>query len=156
MGIEIERKFLVIGTAWKENAMPVSCCQGYLCPGSGVTVRVRTMGGRGFLTVKGRGEGLARSEYEYEIPVDEAREMLDELCVKPLIVKERYRLVHDGLVWEVDEFAGENRGLVLAEVELASEDQAVSLPDWVGREVSNDPRYYNAALVGNPYSRWQG
>ena len=156
MGIEIERKFLVIGTAWKENATPVACCQGYLCPGSGVTVRVRTMGGRGFLTVKGRGEGLARPEYEYEIPVDEAREMLEGLCVKPLIVKERYRVVHDGLVWEVDEFGGENRGLVLAEVELAHPDQAVSLPVWVGREVSGDYRYYNASLVSNPYARWQG
>ncbi|MHB8811019.1 MAG: CYTH domain-containing protein [Desulfobulbaceae bacterium] len=154
MGIEIERKFLVIGTAWKEKATPVACRQGYLCPGSGVTVRVRTMGGRGFLTVKGPGAGLARPEYEYEIPVDEAGEMLDLLCVKPLIVKERYRVVHDGLVWEVDEFGGENRGLVLAEVELAHPDQAVSLPAWVGREVSGDPRYYNASLAGNPYVRW--
>ena len=150
MGIEIERKFLVTGTAWKENATAVPCCQGYLCPGSGVTVRVRTMGGQGFLTVKGRGDGLARPEYEYEIPLAEAREMLATLCVKPLIVKERYRVVHGGLVWEVDEFAGENRGLVLAEVELAQPEQAVSLPDWVGREVSGDSRYYNASLVSNP------
>jgi len=155
MGIEIERKFLVAGTSWQEKATAVRCCQGYLCPGSGITVRVRTMGEQGWLTVKGRGEGLVRREYEYPISVTEAREMLAEVCVKPLIVKDRYRVEHDGLVWEVDVFAGENSGLVLAEVELAHPDQAISLPGWVGREVSGDPRYFNAALVGNPYSRWR-
>lgn len=155
MGIEIERKFLVNGTAWKENASAVSCCQGYLCPGSGVTVRVRIMGDQGYLTVKGRGDGLARQEYEYPIPVGDARELLDTLCVKPLIIKDRYRVVHDGLVWEVDEFAGENRGLILAEVELTSRNQTVTLPDWAGKEVSGDPRYYNASLVSNPYIRWK-
>lgn len=155
MGIEIERKFLVIGTAWKENAPPVPCCQGYLCPGSGVTVRVRTMGEKGYLTVKGRGEGLSRLEYEYAIPLAEAMEMLDRLCAKPLISKNRYLIPCQGLVWEVDEFAGDNSGLVIAEVELASPDQVVPLPGWVGREVTGDPRYYNAALVSNPYCRWR-
>ena len=156
MGIEIERKFLVIGTAWKKDAAPVSCCQGYLCPGSGVTVRVRIMGEQGFLTVKGRGEGVARQEYEYRIPLAEAREMLNTLCAGPLIIKDRYRIPHAGLVWEVDEFGGDNSGLVLAEVELDDPDQQVSLPGWVGREVSGDPRYFNAALARNPYRRWGG
>ncbi|HBI14277.1 MAG TPA: adenylate cyclase [Desulfobulbaceae bacterium] len=155
MGIEIERKFLVIGTAWKENGTAIRCCQGYLCPGSGVTVRVRTMDGEGFLTVKGRGRGLVRQEFEYAIPLADARELLETMCGKPLIIKDRYRVAHAGLVWEVDEFAGENRGLVLAEVELSQPDQAVSLPPWVGREVSGDARYYNASLVSNPYTRWQ-
>jgi CYTH domain-containing protein len=155
MGIEIERKFLVAGTAWRENATSVRCCQGYLCPGSGVTVRVRTMGEQGFLTVKGRGMGLARPEFEYAIPLADATELLATLCVKPLIIKDRYRVEHAGLVWEVDVFAGENEGLVLAEVELAEPDQAVSLPAWVGAEVSGDPRYYNASLVRNPFSRWE-
>ncbi|MHB8790397.1 MAG: CYTH domain-containing protein [Desulfobulbaceae bacterium] len=155
MGVEIERKFLVAGTAWQENATAIRCCQGYLCPGSGVTVRVRTMDEQGWLTVKGRGEGLVRREYEYPIPVAEAREMLVEICVKPLIVKDRYRIEHAGLVWEVDVFAGENSGLVIAEVELTHPDQAISLPGWVGREVSGDPRYFNGALVTNPYSRWR-
>jgi adenylate cyclase len=154
MGIEIERKFLVTGSEWKTVAQGVRCCQGYLCPGSGVTVRVRIMGAEGFLTVKGRGEGLSRREYEYEIPLVEAREMLDALCPGPLITKKRYRISYAGQVWEVDEFDGENRGLVLAEVELAHPDQEISLPGWVGREVSGDPRYYNASLVTNPYSRW--
>jgi adenylate cyclase len=155
MGIEIERKFLVRGIAWKENVTASHCCQGYLCPGSGVTVRVRTMGEQGFLTVKGRGTVLVRQEFEYAIPLADARELLDTLCVKPLIIKDRFRVEHEGLVWEVDEFAGENRGLVLAEVELTRPDQPVRLPDWVGMEVSGDPRYYNASLVSNPYTRWQ-
>lgn len=155
MGIEIERKFLVTGTAWRENATAVPCCQGYLCPGSGVTVRVRTMGGQGFLTVKGRGTGLVRQEFEYAIPLADARELLTTLCVKPLIIKDRYRVEHAGLVWEVDVFAGENKGLVIAEVELTQPDQAVSLPGWVGMEVSGDSRYYNASLVRNPFSRWK-
>lgn len=155
MGIEIERKFLVTGAAWRENATAIRCCQGYLCPGSGVTVRVRTMGEQGFLTVKGRGAGLARPEFEYAIPLADATELLATLCVKPLIIKDRYRVEHAGLVWEVDVFAGENEGLVLAEVELTQPDQAVILPGWVGTEVSGDPRYYNASLVRNPFSRWQ-
>ncbi|MHB1348546.1 MAG: CYTH domain-containing protein [Desulfobulbaceae bacterium] len=155
MGIEIERKFLVAGTGWREKATAVPCRQGYLCPGGGVTVRVRIMGEKGFLTVKGRGTGLSRREYEYPIPVADAQEMLAELCGKPLIVKDRYRVVHDGLLWEVDVFTGDNSGLILAEVELTSPDQAVALPPWVGREVSGDPRYYNASLAANPYKNWR-
>lgn len=113
------------------------------------------MGGRGVLTVKGPEEGLVRREYEYEIPLADAREMLEMLCEKPLIVKDRYRVVHAGLVWEVDRFHGENCGLVIAEIELAHPGQHVPLPEWVGREVSGDPRYANASLVRYPWSQWR-
>lgn len=155
MGIEIERKFLVTGNAWLEGAEGVRCRQGYLCLGAARTVRVRTIGGRGVLTVKGPENGLVRREYEYDIPLADAREMLETVCEKPLIVKDRYRVVHAGFVWEVDRFHGENSGLVVAEVELAHPGQHVPLPDWVGREVSGDPRYFNASLVRYPYARWK-
>jgi CYTH domain-containing protein len=109
---------------------------------------------KGYLTVKGITVGTARAEYEYEIPADDASEMLDNLCEHPLIEKTRYRVQHHGLTWEIDEFEGDNAGLIVAEVELEEEDQAVILPDWVGKEVTGDPRYYNARLVNEPYARW--
>lgn len=155
MGKEIERKFLVNDTGWLAGRKPARCIQGYLCLGSGVTARVRRMAGKGYITVKGGGKGMARKEFEYEIPADEAEEMLRELCVRPLIEKDRYEVEHRGLVWEVDVFLGENSGLVIAEVELESEGQEVDLPDWAGREVTGDPRYFNAQLVRNPYCRWK-
>jgi adenylate cyclase len=155
MGIEIERKFLVTGHGWKKNRTGVRYCQGYICPGSGRTVRVRVAGKKGVLTVKGPGEGICRAEFEYEIPWQDARQMLDQLCDKPLIIKERYRVEHQGLIWEIDEFLGENKGLVVAEVELANPDQSIVLPEWIDREVTGDPRYFNASLVNNPYSAWR-
>ena len=155
MGVEIERKFLVNDTSWKKSIRAVRCRQGYLCLGSGVTARVRVMDDIGYITVKGGGEGMTRSEYEYAIPVIDAEEMLDGLCIKPLIEKNRYFVEHDGMVWEVDEFFGENSGLVVAEVELEREDQIFSLPGWVGKEVTGDSRYFNAALVKNPYTNWK-
>jgi len=155
MGTEIERKFLVNDRSWKRNVQAVRCRQGYLCPGSGTTVRVRIMAGRGYLTIKGRGTGIARMEYEYAIPVADAEEMMERLCEKPLIEKNRYTVEHAGMFWEVDEFFGENSGLIVAEVELEREDQIFSLPPWAGREVTGDPRYFNAALTRNPYSRWK-
>ena len=155
MGTEIERKFLVNDSSWKRNIQAVRCRQGYLCLGSGTTVRVRTMAGKGYLTVKGGGDGITRKEYEYTIPITDAEEMLDDLCAKPLIEKNRYYVEYDGMVWEIDEFFGENSGLVVAEVELEREDQMFSLPLWVGREVSGDPRFYNVSLVRNPYSGWE-
>ncbi len=118
------------------------------------TVRVRTIGDRGFLTIKGVSVGASRAEYEYEIPIDDARELLDELCLRPLIEKRRSRIPRAGLEWEVDEFFGENHGLVLAEVELESEDQLIDLPPWIGQEVTGNPRYFNAALVARPFSTW--
>jgi adenylate cyclase len=151
---EIERKFLVAGDGWRAKGVGKRYRQGYLSTVKERTVRVRTVDEKGFITVKGISVGAARSEYEYEIPAADANEMLDRLCEHPLIEKTRYRIPMDGVVWEVDEFAGENRGLIVAEVELESEEQQVSLPDWIGREVTDDPRYFNANLVAHPFSRW--
>ena len=154
MGLEIERKFLVTASSWRAGASGVFYRQGYLCADQERTVRVRLAGSRAFLTVKGASSGSTRSEFEYPLPVEDAVQMLDELCLKPLIEKERYRVDHAGLTWEIDVFSGENAGLVLAEVELASPDQQIELPPWAGREVTSDPRYYNACLIRNPYANW--
>ena len=128
--------------------------QGYLSTEPGRSVRVRMAAGKGFLTIKGKTVNATRAEYEYVIPSQDAAAMLDELCARPLIEKTRYLIEYQGLVWEVDEFEGENAGLVVAEVELASEDQVVALPAWVGKEVTGDPRYYNENLIAHPFSRW--
>lgn len=154
MGREIERKYLLEGTAWKEGATGTFYRQGYLSTVKERTVRVRTIDDRGFLTVKGISEGVSRLEFEYEIPVADATQMLDELCPRPLIEKARFKIAYGGLVWEVDEFFGENEGLIVAEVELDAEDQEIPLPDWVGEEVSDDPRYFNSNLSVTPYSQW--
>jgi CYTH domain-containing protein len=153
MATEIERKFLVKGDSWKDLGQEVLYRQGYLPTEDGVTVRVRLVGDRGFLTIKGVSTGYSRSEYEYSIPVEEAQEMLDNLCDRPLIEKIRYKISQGDLIWEVDEFLGENQGLVIAEVELQAEDQIIDLPDWIDREVS-DPKYFNANLVKHPYTQW--
>jgi CYTH domain-containing protein len=154
MGTEIERKFLVVGDAWRQGAIGVLYRQGYLCTTPERTARVRVAGDKGYLTVKGSRTGVSRLEFEYSIPLEDAQAMLDALCVRPLIEKTRYRIDHGGLVWEVDEFAGENAGLVIAEVELKREDQEVSLPAWVGKEVSADDRYANSSLAERPFSTW--
>lgn len=129
---------------------------GYLPAEAGCTVRVRLAGETGYLTVKGKTEGLARLEFEYPIPSADAGELLDLLCLKPLIEKKRYRIEHAGHVWEVDEFFEDNAGLVTAEVELDDPEEPVELPPWVGREVSDDYRYRNANLARNPYKNWRG
>ena len=154
MGQEIERKFLVAGEAWRALGEGTPFRQGYLTADAARSVRVRIAGAQGFLTVKGPSVGAARLEFEYEIPVADAEAMLDALCARPLIEKTRYRIPSGGLIWEVDEFAGDNAGLVVAEVELEHEDQEVVLPDWVGAEVTGDPRYFNASLVAQPYKEW--
>ena len=154
MPVEIERKFLVQGDAWRCLAAGSYYRQGYLSTVAARTVRVRVVGDTGFLTIKGVTVNATRAEYEYVIPVQDAHAMLDGLCERPLIEKTRYRIEHQGLVWEVDEFTGENAGLLLAEVELDSADQAITLPDWVGQEVTGEPRYYNANLIANPFSQW--
>ena len=151
---EIERKFLVRDESWRAAASPRTVRQGYLPAAAGRTIRVRIAGDRAFLTIKGPTDGITRSEYEYAIPVADAREMLDELCEKPIIEKTRYRLDVDGLVWEIDEFSGVNAGLILAEVELDTADQKIHLPKWIDHEVSDDPRYYNRNLGIHPYSEW--
>src|SRR5271166_2569083 len=144
---EIERKFLVNDDSWRNQAAGIRYRQGYLSTVKERTVRIRAAGDKGFITVKGISTGATRSEYEYEIPLADANEMLDQLCDRPLIEKTRYRIPFAGLIWEVDEFEGDNRGLITAEVELKDENQPVSIPGWAGEEVTGDPRYFNANLV---------
>lgn len=154
MGTEIERKFLLSSDAWRAGAKGTMYRQGYLNSAKERTVRIRTVGDKAFLTIKGVTVGATRAEYEYPIPFDECNAMLDTLAEKPLIEKKRYRISHGGLTWEIDEFFGDNRGLVVAEVELRSEGQAFDRPDWVGEEVTRDPRYFNSNLIKHPYTRW--
>ena len=154
MAKEIERKFLVRDNTWRGQDGGKRYRQGYLSTVKERTVRVRTTGDKGFITIKGESVCATRSEYEYEIPLVDANEMLDRLCERPLIEKTRYRVSHEGLVWEIDEFEGDNRGLTIAEVELKDETQSVTLPGWIGQEVTGDPRYFNANLVANPFSQW--
>jgi adenylate cyclase len=154
MGTEIERKFLVVGDAWRSLAEGTHYRQGYLSSVKERTVRVRQAGDTGTLTIKGVPVGATRPEYEYEIPADEAHEMIDHLCETPIIEKNRYRIPHGDVTWEVDEFLGVNKGLVVAEVELDSEDQTFERPDWIGQEVTANPKYFNANLVARPFSTW--
>lgn len=153
MGIEIERKFLVRDRSWKALAPGVLYRQGYLSRASGRTVRVRLAGDRGYLTIKGKSQGFSRAEFEYEVPAEEAKQML-ELCDGGLVEKTRHHIPFGGFVWEVDEFLGDNAGLVVAEIELPAEDTAFPLPPWVGEEVTADPRYANSKLSERPYSTW--
>jgi len=155
MGQEIERKFLVAGTSWKDGAASTLIRQGYLSSTKERAVRVRVAGGKAFLTIKGATHGITRTEFEYPIPVDDAEAMLDALCERPLIEKTRWAVVFAGFTWEVDEFHGKNAGLVVAEVELPSADTTPQLPAWIREEVSLDPRYFNANLVKNPFNSWK-
>ena len=155
MGQEIEKKFLIADNNWQGLAIGKTYCQGYLNSEKGRTVRVRTVGQQGFLTIKGPNEHGARLEYEYAIPLSDAEEMLSRLCHKPLIEKIRYRIPYAGFIWEVDEFKGENTGLLMAEIELEYVGQRFEKPPWIGQEVTGDPRYYNANLVRNPYAAWK-
>ena len=154
MGIEIERKFLLKNDTWRSLAKGTKYRQGYLNSTKERTVRVRTIDDRGFLTIKGPNIGATRVEYEYDIPEHDAMAMLDDLCEKPIIEKNRYKINYAGLIWEVDEFFGENKGLVVAEVELENEGQRFEKPDWIGDEVTGDPKYFNSNLVINPYIKW--
>lgn len=155
MAMEIERKFLVKGDTWRSLGIGEIYRQGYIAIKKEATVRVRVVGDRGYLTIKGKTVGIARSEFEYPIPVEDAQIMLDTLCDRPLIEKIRYKIPLGNLVWEVDEFLGENEGLILAEVELLDEKETIELPDWIGAEISSDSRYYNANLVKYPYRQWE-
>jgi len=154
MNMEIERKFLVEGDSWRNISKGLFYRQGYLSLIKENIVRVRTVGQKGFLTIKGPARGISRPEYEYEIPLEEAEVMLEHLCERPIIEKYRHRIEYDNIIWEVDEFLGENAGLILAEVELKDEKDMLSLPEWIGREVSYDQRYFNANLVKKPYKYW--
>ncbi len=153
MAKEIERKYLVKGNDWKKLSQGQFYCQGYIATKGKQTVRIRIIGEQGYLTLKGANIGSTRSEFEYPIPIADAREILDTLCDRPLIEKHRYKIPQGDLIWEVDEFLGENAGLIIAEVELTDENQEIELPEWIDRQVT-DPKYYNANLAKHPYSQW--
>ncbi|HSI13246.1 MAG TPA: CYTH domain-containing protein [Chthoniobacter sp.] len=153
MSREIERKFLLKSDAWRELADGVTYRQGYLSATPERTVRVRIAGDEAFLTVKGRSVKNSRAEFEYSIPLADAEQML-KLCEGPLVEKTRYEIPHAGKTWQVDEFCGDNHGLVTAEVELTTESEQPEIPDWIGEEVSGDPRYYNSNLARHPFSAW--
>jgi CYTH domain-containing protein len=153
MALEIERKFLVTKNNWR-NGQGTMYRQGYLNSDENRNVRVRVIDHRGYLTVKGISQGATRVEYEYEIPKPDAEAMLDNLCERPLIIKKRFKIEFKGFVWEVDEFLGENQGLIIAELELESETQTFIKPEWIGVEVTGDPKYFNSNLIHRPYSKW--
>ena len=157
MATEIERKFLVRGSPWLQDSWGEGCLfrQGYLTQNHHqATVRIRLEGTQGQLTIKGPTEGASRAEFEYPIPLADAETLLATLCGTPLIEKTRWRVLHEGMWWEIDRFFGTNEGLVLAEIELPSETTPFSLPLWAGREVTYDPRYFNASLSINPRQKW--
>ena len=154
MGKEIERKFLVKNQDFKKFGRGTFIKQGFLSSVKERVVRIRITGHQAFLTIKGISKGAVRTEFEYEIPLEDAEFMMSDLCEKPIIEKFRYRIKAANVVWEVDEFKGLNEGLIVAEIELKSEDQVFDHPEWVGIEVTDDPRYFNSNLIRNPYSTW--
>jgi adenylate cyclase len=155
MAKEIERKYLVKTDVWRPQGEGIHFKQGYLNSQKERVVRVRIEGSKAKLTIKGITTGVTRSEFEYAIPVEDAAILLDQLCEKPLIDKHRHKEQHGGLTWEIDVFHAENEGLVIAEVELPSEDIRPELPPWAAEEVSSDPRYFNSNLLKNPYKNWK-
>ena len=152
MAVEIERKFLVIGDAWR-SAPSLLIRQGYLNRDPQRTVRVRTSDDQAWVTVKGLTRGATRAEFEYPIPVGDAESLL-ELCEKPILEKRRYMIRHGSQIWEVDEFLGDNAGLVVAEAEVEHEGTDLELPPWIGDEVTSEPRYYNSSLSIKPFKDW--
>lgn len=155
MAIEIERKFLLKSDAWKDAAInEAEYTQGYLLGSKHASVRVRIQGDKAFINIKSATIDITRQEYEYEIPLDEAREVLESLCEQPLISKIRYHVPYKNHMWEIDVFKGDNNGLVVAEIELSDTDEVFEKPDWLGKEVSDDKRYYNVCLVSHPYKDW--
>lgn len=156
MGIEIERKFLVKEKKWQELKKPIgeNFRQGYLLTDPHKTIRVRQTADKGFLTIKGISVGATRSEFEYEIPVNEAKELLNQFAVSELS-KIRYRILFADKLWEVDVFFGDNDGLIVAEIELQSEDEKFVLPDWVDREVTDEQQYFNSNLTLHPFKDWE-
>ncbi|MFK8105155.1 MAG: CYTH domain-containing protein [Saprospiraceae bacterium] len=154
MGLEIERKFLLADASWRsETNEGTLLVQGYLSTIPERTVRVRVRGQQGTLTVKGKNENATRQEFEYDIPVADALAML-KLCEQPIIEKTRYEIFFAGKCWEIDEFSGVNTGLIVAEVELNAETEAIELPRWIGREVTTEERYYNSNLLAHPFQKW--
>lgn len=157
MGREVERKFLPATDAWRRSAVRSQrMSQGYLANCGNVSVRVRIAGAQAQLNIKGGGLVAARDEFEYPIPLDDARELLARLCRGPLIEKTRHLVPYGGFEWEIDEFEGRNKGLCVAEVELEHEEQSFPKPPWLGAEVTHLPRYYNVKLIEYPYCDWTG
>ncbi|MCW5313869.1 CYTH domain-containing protein [Nostoc sp. KVJ3] len=154
MAQEIERKYLVRGDSWRGLAEGSVYRQGYIATQDQATVRIRIVGEKSYLTIKGPSIKYSRLEFEYPIPVEDAQEILETLCERPFIEKIRYQIESGGLIWEIDEFDGVNKGLILAEVELNDENQQIELPTWIGQEVSDDSRYFNSNLVKHPFSQW--
>lgn len=156
MATEIERKFLVRDDSWRDAVShSVDIAQGYLANTERGSIRVRVSGNQANLNIKSMTLGVRRKEYDYPIPAEDARAMLNELCMRPIIEKTRHYAERNGHTWEIDEFHGDNAGLVVAELELEHEDEVYEPPHWLGEEVSDDPRYYNVSLVDHPYSHWQ-
>jgi adenylate cyclase len=156
MGVEIERKFLVDHKKWRSIAKPQGTHyrQGYVLNDSNRTIRIRVTDTQGYITIKGASEGISRKEYEYKIPAGDGIELLDGFA-KSEVEKIRYRVEFEGKLWEVDEFLGDNKGLIMAEIELGNENDEFKKPAWVTREVSDDERYYNSNLSVNPYKNWR-
>jgi len=155
MSLEIERKFLVKDASYRSLGSYMHIRQGFLSTDKERVVRVRIQGKKAFLTIKGITKGISRAEYEYKLPITHAKFMLDFLCIQPTIEKYRYNVNIEGFTWEIDEFTGDNEGLVIAEIELLKDDQQFPKPEWIGEEVTGDTRYYNANLVKNPYKHWK-
>jgi CYTH domain-containing protein len=155
MAKEIERKFLVNHKKWQSVEKPAGNLyrQGYLLTDPTKTIRVRQTTEKSFLTIKGLSVGATRPEYEYEIPMNDAKELLDNFSVSELS-KIRYEVLHENKIWEVDEFLGDNTGLLIAEIELTSEDENFSIPSWIGQEVTGQDNYYNSNLTIEPYKNW--
>ncbi|WP_455198098.1 CYTH domain-containing protein [Kaarinaea lacus] len=155
MATEIERKFLLRDDSWRADANEgTRIRQGYLAGTEKSSIRVRISGEKANINIKSATLGITRQEYEYGIPLSEANDILDTLCEGPLIEKTRYHVQHGDHLWEVDEFYGDNQGLLVAEIELSNIDEHFERPDWLGEEVSDDTRYYNVCLVKHPYKDW--
>jgi len=155
MPVEIERKFLLANDDWRNQVVRSSRIrQGYMGNVDKASVRIRVQGARANINIKSATLEMRRMEYEYEIPLGEAEEMLDQLCNTPQIDKTRFIVEQGKHIWEIDEFYGDNEGLLVAEIELATEGEVFDKPQWLGEEVTNDPRYYNVNLIKNPFSRW--
>lgn len=155
MATEIEHKFLIVNDDWREQVMrSVEYRQGYLSNNKHASVRIRIAGDIANINVKGMTVGVQRPEYEYPVPLADANEMLDQLCMRPMIEKIRHFVEYGGKIWEIDEFSGDNAGLIVAEIELESVDEVFEIPGWAGADVSGVERYYNVALVQYPYSQW--
>lgn len=155
MGTEIERKFLLQSDAWRAEVRDsVHLIQGYLARGDQSAIRVRIKGETAELNIKQTLDGIHRLEYEYSIPLADAREMIEQVALRPLIEKTRHHVVKAEHLWEIDEFDGDNSGLIVAEIELSSVDEVFQRPSWLGEEVSLDSRYYNSNLIQLPFNKW--